>query len=131
MKPQSAKNKGRKLQKIVRDDLREIGRPYGLEDGDVESRGMGQNGVDVILSPAAKRLFNLAIECKNCETLNVARIFQEHYKKYAQDEALKLLVHSKNHTDPMVTLKWQDFLRIMLTLVTNEQTRKIGFRSKK
>jgi hypothetical protein len=71
---------------------------------------MGQSGVDVILSPAAKRLFNLAIECKNVEALNVVGVFQGHYTKYKDDPALKLLIHSRNRTETMVTLHWGDLL---------------------
>lgn len=36
-----------------------------LEEGDVTSTGMGQSGEDVCLSPAARRLIPLSIECKS------------------------------------------------------------------
>jgi len=69
---------------------------------------MGQNGVDVILSPAAKKVFNLSVECKNVEKLNVPTVFQEHYEKYP-DASLKLLVHCRNRVEPLVTLRLEDF----------------------
>ncbi len=115
----------------------EIGRPYGLQDGDIESRGMGQNGVDIILSPAARKIFNLCIEAKNCETLNVNRTFVDHYKKYCDEENLKLLVHSRNHMkrdiddDALVTMRFIDLVIIFATLVSHENTRKIGFHTRK
>jgi hypothetical protein len=74
---------------------------------------MGQAGEDVILSPTAKRLFNLCIECKNVESLNTIKVFCDHYTKYAAIPALKLLIHKRNRTEPLVTLRWEDLLRII------------------
>lgn len=70
MRVSSAKAKGRRLQQKVRDFLRERYRDHGLEDGDIESIGMGQQGSDIVLSPAAKRLIPFDIECKNTEGFN-------------------------------------------------------------
>lgn len=115
MRPQSCKAKGRRLQQQVRDALRELGRPYGLVDGDIESRGMGQNGVDVILSPAAQRVFDLLVECKNTEALSVVTTFLTHYNKYASQPGLKLLIHSRNNVKPLVTMQFTDFLNLLET----------------
>lgn len=105
----SAKSKGRSLQQTVRNDLRKIGVSFGLQDGDIESRGMGQNGTDVILSPAANTVFGrLAIECKNCETLNVTTTFTEHAAKYPQH--ISMLVHKKNKMKPLITMTLADFM---------------------
>lgn len=121
MKTSSAKAKGRRLQQAIRDALRDIGKHYGLEPDDIESRGMGQNGVDIILSPAAFRVFNLDIEAKNVEKLNVPATFFEHFKKYAERPALKILVHSKNRSEPLVTFRWEDFLEILAATIANQQ----------
>lgn len=116
MTPQSAKAKGRRLQQEVRDALRSIGSAYGLEDGDIESRSMGAAGTDIILSPAAKRVFGrYAIECKNVEHLNVSGIFWKFRSHVlAGSEAadtVAILVHDKNRTEePLVTLRLTDFL---------------------
>lgn len=110
MKTASAKAKGRRLQQLVRDTLRAIGKQVGLQEGDIESRGMGQSGVDVILSPAAFETFGLAIECKNVEKLNVADTFWKHFNLY-EGKALPILVHSRNKSKPLVTLRWEDFSR--------------------
>lgn len=112
MRPSSCKAKGRRFQQKVRDDLRAIGADYGLEDGDIESIGMGQPGCDIVLSPAAKRIFNLAIECKNVEKLIVPTTFSQHYEKYKNQPSLKLLTHSRNRCEPLVTLLWSDFLTL-------------------
>lgn len=113
MKTSSAKAKGRRLQQMVRDSLRAIGKKFNIVDGDIESLGMGQNGVDLILSPAALKVFDLSIECKNVETLNVHGEFWKHYEKYKDNESQKLLVHTKNRFDPLVTMRLTDFIRLL------------------
>ncbi len=81
---------------------------------------MGQNGVDVMLSPAAKRLFGrLAIECKNTESLNVVGTFWENAKKYPKD--LPLLFHKKNNTTPLVTVPMSYFMSLLLDSVDMRQ----------
>lgn len=62
MKTSSAKAKGRKHQQNIRDIL--LKEFPELEEGDVESRGMGGAGVDLMLSPLARRLVGLSIEAK-------------------------------------------------------------------
>ena len=72
---------------------------------------MGASGVDVQLSPAAKRaLGGLAIECKNVENLNVVSVFWEHCAKYPA--ALPLLISKRNKTTPLCTLRLEDFIAI-------------------
>ena len=63
MKSRSAKNKGKRLQNKVRDLILE--KFNTLEDDDVRSTTMGDSGEDVLLSPAARKLFPFSIECKN------------------------------------------------------------------
>ncbi len=89
-----------------------LGTPRGLEAGDIRSTSMGASGVDVLLSPAAKKLFGeLAIECKNCESLNVTKIFHDHAAKY--EGSTSLLVHKRNKTKPLVTITMEDYLTLL------------------
>jgi hypothetical protein len=77
---------------------------------------MGVNGVDVVLTNAARDFFgDLAIECKNVEVLNAVGVFQQHYDKYAPKGKVPLMVHSRNHTEPRVTMLWADFVRLYLS----------------
>jgi hypothetical protein len=62
IKTSSAKAKGRKLQQWVVDKLYDLF-PL-LEDGDIKSTSMGANGEDVQMSPAARKMIPLSIECK-------------------------------------------------------------------
>ena len=63
----SRKAKGRRLQNFVRDKFRQLLAPWGVEDGDINGAPMGVGGVDVQLSPKAKKLLPVAVECKNTE----------------------------------------------------------------
>jgi hypothetical protein len=73
---------------------------------------MGANGVDIMFSPAARRVFGpLAIECKNVEALNVVSTFLAHAEKYPQD--IPYLVHKRNRTVPLCTLRFTDLLRLL------------------
>ena len=69
MKTRSAKNKGKRLQNDVRDLILETFKE--LEPDDVRSTTMGDSGEDVLLSPAARKLFPFSVECKNQEKLNI------------------------------------------------------------
>ncbi len=78
---------------------------------DIKSTSMGVSGVDVQLSPAAKlRFSDMAVECKNVESLNVVSTFIDHASKYP--DRLALLFHKKNRTAPMVTMSVLDFQMI-------------------
>lgn len=109
----SAKNKGRKFQQVVCKALLDTFSEAGLEQDDITSRAMGQNGSDCLISPAARRVVgNLQIECKNVEKLNVVWEFWDHFRKYKDTDNLSLLVHKRNNTKPLVTLTLEEFLRI-------------------
>ena len=69
MKPRSAKNKGKRLQNKVRDIILE--KFDSLEPDDVRSITMGDSGEDILLSPAARRLFPFSVECKAQESLSI------------------------------------------------------------
>lgn len=108
MKTRSAKNKGRRLQALVRNALLE--RFPSLEPDDIKVAIMGESGEDIKLSPAARRMFPYAIECKNVEKLNMwAALAQatENAKGHTP-----LLVFGRNRTVPHVALPLDAFLRL-------------------
>ena len=65
IRPQSAKAKGRKWQQNVAAYLTE---KFDLDEGDIVSRPMGSGGADLMMSPAAKRVFPITVECKKTAT---------------------------------------------------------------
>jgi hypothetical protein len=109
----SKKAKGRRLQQFVRDALLKLGESFGLKPDDVRSTSMGAGGVDVLLSTAAKKLFPLDIECKNRESLNVTGTFWKHYNTYKSKNSMPILVHSRNRSEPLVTMHWNDFTSLL------------------
>jgi hypothetical protein len=97
------KEKAKRLQKWV---MSWVGRITGLPTGpdeDVQSRQMGQTGVDIPLSPAARKLFPFSVECKNCETWSVPSwIEQARANMYTGTNWL--LVLNRNNKKPVVVL---------------------------
>ena len=69
MKARSAKAKGRKLQNLVTETLREAF--PSLDKDDVNSQIMGVSGEDIVMSPLAKKTIKMSFECKNQERLNL------------------------------------------------------------
>jgi len=108
LKPQSAKAKGRKLQQWVRDLI--LHHHPSLEQDDVRSTGMGQGGEDIQLSPAARSLVPLSIECKS-------RASYAFYKDL--DQAVinapkgsePILVAKANHRNPVVIVDAEYFFK--------------------
>jgi hypothetical protein len=108
MKPQSAKAKGRRLQQEVRDAI--LAAFPQLEPDDVRSTSMGASGADILLSPAAKRLFPYSIECKNVESINI-------WKAIAQAAASAkglnpMVVFRKNSTPKWVAVEWDHYIAL-------------------
>lgn len=68
MKTASRKAKGRKWQQRIVASLMEVFSRFGWQEGDVESRPMGSAGVDIILSPRARKDYPFSIEAKNWKT---------------------------------------------------------------
>ena len=112
MKARSAKNKGKRLQNAVRNLLVE---KYSevLEPGDFKSTTMGESGIDVQLSPAARKLFPWGIECKNQEAISIWKCLKQ-AEIAADDEDLKpLLVFKRNKSKTYAVLELQDFLDLL------------------
>tara|TARA_R110002050_G_scaffold7440_3_gene28827 strand:+ start:10103 stop:10438 length:336 start_codon:yes stop_codon:yes gene_type:complete len=108
MKTQSAKAKGRNLQKWVRDLILES---YpALEPDDVRSTSMGAGGEDVQLSPAARKCFPYSVECKNVEKLNVWAAYEQAEANSGDYEPL--LIMKKNRKKPLVVMDAETFINL-------------------
>jgi hypothetical protein len=92
VKTRSAKNKGKRLEKWVR-DLILLLKPDLTED-DVRVTVGQEGGADIKLSKKAREVINLSIECKNRESLKTI------YSYYEQSKA-----NTKNAEEPIVVLK--------------------------
>ena len=108
MKTRSAKNKGKRLQNQVRDLILE--KFNKLEEDDVRSITMGDSGEDILLSPAARRLFPFSVECKNQEKVNIWESYkqaEENSKDYEPVVVLK-----RNNTKPLVLVDAEYFVKL-------------------
>ena len=107
MKTQSAKAKGRRLQQWFRDLLIE---KLDIHPEDIESRSMGAGGEDLIMARAARQRFPYSIECKNQESINVWKSYeqaQENSKDYEPVVVLK-----RNNTKPLVLVDAEYFAKL-------------------
>jgi hypothetical protein len=109
IKPSSCKQKGRKLQQLVR-DLILLSFP-NLEEDDVRSTAMGQGGEDIQLSPKARRVIPYTIECKNVERLNVWKAWEQATNHRGNYEPL--LVIKKNRSPTLAVINLEHLLEIL------------------
>ena len=107
MKPQSAKAKGRNLQKWMRERLIEA---LDIHPEDIESRSMGAGGEDLIMARAARQRFPHSIECKNVEKLNVWEAYKQAKENSKNYEPL--VVMKKNNHKALVVLDAEHFVQI-------------------
>ena len=107
MKPQSAKAKGRNLQKWFRTLLIE---KLNIHPEDIESRSMGAGGEDLIMARAARQKFPFSIECKNVEKLNVWEAYKQAEENSKDYEPV--VVMKKNNHKTLVVLDAEHFVKI-------------------
>ena len=109
MKPRSAKNKGKRLQNKIRDLILE--KFDSLEKDDVRSITMGDSGEDILLSPAARRLFPFSVECKNQEKLNIWGALEQ-----AEENSgihVPLVIFKRNRTKTYAVLEFDKLLELL------------------
>lgn len=109
MKTASAKAKGRNLQKYVVEQILSL---FPLEPDDVKSTSMGASGEDIQLSPAARKLLPVSIECKNTEKINI-------WSAWLQAEANAkswnpIIVFKRNNSKPLVCITLDYFLKLQV-----------------
>lgn len=107
MKPSSAKAKGRLLQKWFVDLLVD---KLSLDPNDIESRPMGSSGEDVILGVQSRRVFPMSIECKNQESVNVWKSYQQAESNCKGFEPC--LVIKRNRSKPLVVVDAEYFVEL-------------------
>tara|TARA_Y100001937_G_scaffold49240_1_gene68629 strand:- start:1061 stop:1396 length:336 start_codon:yes stop_codon:yes gene_type:complete len=109
MKPRSAKNKGKRLQNKVRDLILE--KFDTLEADDVRSITMGDSGEDILLSPAARKLFPFSVECKNQEKLNIWKSLEQ--SEINSGGHTPMVIFKRNRTKTYVALEFEKLLELL------------------
>jgi len=107
MKPQSAKQKGRKFQQWVRDLLIES---LDIHPEDIESRSMGAAGEDIMMARAARASFPLSIECKCQQSVNIWKSYEQAKENSGNYEPIVFL--KRNNTKPLVLVDAEYFVKL-------------------
>ena len=107
MRTQSKKAKGRRLQQWVRDILIE---KLEVHPEDIESRSMGAGGEDLIMSRSAREKFPYSIECKNQESLNIWKSYEQAQQNSGNYEPIVIL--KRNNVKPLVLVDADYFVEL-------------------
>jgi len=118
MKTSSAKAKGRKLQQYVRDKIIELLKPHGVEPADVKSTAMGQSGEDIQLSPFARSLLPISVECKSHKSMAIYKLYEQ--AEQYRHEGEPLLVVKANHQKPLAVMDLDYYLSLEKERIENE-----------
>ena len=110
MKPRSAKNKGKRLQNKVRDLILEKFNSK-LESDDVRSITMCESGEDILLSPAARRLFPFSVECKSQERLSIWEALTQAEEN--SGDHTPLVIFKRNRSKTYAVLEFEELLKLL------------------
>ena len=105
----ASKAKGRRLQNLLRDLLRE--KFPQLEDDDIKSATMGIGGEDIVLSPAARKVLNYSFECKNVERLQFWKAIEQAEEN--SNGSIPVSVVKKNGKTPFVAMPLDNWLDLI------------------
>lgn len=120
MSTAARKAKGRRLQQYVRDQFRKLLAPFGVDPDHIESTGMGQGGMDVQLSPTARKYLPVAVECKNAEANSLI------YNYYSQADKNKgklepVVVIKANRKKPLAIVDFEYYLSLEHKRIMDDQ----------
>ena len=107
MKTQSAKAKGRRLQQWFRALLIER---LDVHPEDIESRSMGAGGEDLIMARAAREKFPCSAECKNQESVNIWKSYDQAKENSGNYEPIVVL--KRNKANPLILVDAEYFVKL-------------------
>lgn len=110
MKPASCKSKGRTFQNIVAAIVRQA---FDLPATDVRPAIMGEQGADLKLSAAARKVWPFAVECKKRETLNVWDAMKQAEEHAKRENLAPLLVFSRNRSQSYACVPLSTFVELV------------------
>ena len=119
MKVSSCKNKGRRLQQKVRDDILRVFNST-MKDDDVTSTSMGCGGEDLKFSPHARSIIPISIECKNQERLDLWGSLLQ-CSTNAPSGTTPCLIFKRNHTKTYAVVDWEHLLNLYYEVYTRKQ----------
>ena len=77
----------------------------------MQSRSMGAGGEDIMLSPKARGVFPYSVECKNQESINVWKSYEQAENNSGNYEPV--LVMKQNRRDPLVVIDAKHFVKLL------------------
>lgn len=112
MRTSSAKAKGRRASAETKELLLKYA--PDLRPDDIVVTPSGVPGPDLHFSPKAREKFNLVVETKNVEKLNMWEAFKQTlgHLVYAPN-SIPTLFYRRNRSDLMVTLRAEDFVKLI------------------
>lgn len=112
IKVRSAKNKGKNLQNRVCELLSRFTHiPWGnKEEFLIQSRPMGQHGVDVILLGEARDKFPFSIECKSTEAFSFAKTIEQAKANVKDGDSWMIIHKSSKLNKPVMIMEFETFL---------------------
>ena len=116
----SAKAKGRRFQQWIAQKIAYVtGCTYG-KDQEIESREMGQSGVDVKLYGRARMLFNFAVEAKAQEKWSIHEWIKQAKANGKSYGAPWLLFCKRNRENPVVVMDAEYFFEMIGELIDDK-----------
>ena len=109
MKTSSKKGKGRRLQNFVRDRL--VKSFPSLENDDIKVAIMGENGEDIKLSPAAKKIIPYSFECKNQERLSIWEALNQAEENC--EDRVPTLIFKRNRSKTYAVIEFNELIKLI------------------
>lgn len=122
IKPRSAKNKGKGFQNLVCSMLGDaLGIEWGTtEDFLIQSRPMGQHGVDIILLGEARQKFPFSVECKAAENVSLPAVVDQAKSNVKPGDHWLIAIKNSKFKEPIAVLDLQTFIEIVASKAAKE-----------
>ncbi len=116
MKTSSCKAKGRRCAVEVKELLLKYA--PDLHPADIEVTTSSVTGEDLKLSPVARKVYPLVVECKNVERINIWDAIKQsvaHLKKHKHETEVQIPVvfFKRNNSKLMICLEAEEFLKFI------------------
>lgn len=111
MKTRSAKNKGKRLEKLVLDKLKAF---FDFDADDIRTTVGSETGADIKIAQKYRTSFPFAIECKNQEAVGPIYKMVEQSQSHAGTDAFPLLIIKKNRCAPLCVMALDDLFTLMV-----------------
>lgn len=120
--PKANRQKGKKYERDLRDMFREY---TGLGEGDIDSAVGSETGVDIKLSPAARKVLPLSVEAKARKTPDFKSWIKQAEANAYPDTipAVFWRMPRMSVKDSLVILKTTDFLDLVDKYIPQSQTK--------